>query len=106
MGARKGDLVRARGGGSDRETVEGILNLRYRKAWNRVLVDVILPSGLSVSVDPKSVEVLEPGKMSADLLDSRDPLCWEDGVLPIRDLDAAMRQGLVQPERRSDAATA
>ena len=104
MGARKGDLVRARGAGADRETVEGILNLRYRKAWKSLMVDVILPNGLSVSVDPTSVEVLEAGKMSADLLDARDPISWEDGAISIRDLDAAMRQGLVRPERRSGTA--
>lgn len=96
MGARKGDLVRAKSAGPDHAPVEGILNLRYRKAWNRVLVDVITTTG-AISVDPKSVEVLEAGKVSPAQLDAGDPVSWEDGVRVVRDLDAALAEGLVQP---------
>lgn len=96
MGAHKGDLVRAKSAGPDHATVEGILNLRYRKAWNRVLVDVITTTG-AISVDPKSVEVVEAGKVSPAVLDAGDPISWEDGVRVVRDLDAALAEGLVQP---------
>jgi hypothetical protein len=51
MGAHKGDFVRARSAGPDHAAVEGILNIRYRNAWNKVLVDVITANG-PVSVDP------------------------------------------------------
>lgn len=98
MGAHKGDLVRARSAGPDHATVEGILNLRYRKAWDKVLVDVVTSRG-AVSVDPKSVEVLEARKVAPETLDAADPLSWEDGVRSIRDLDAALAEGLVQRER-------
>ena len=99
MGAYKGDLVRARTAGPDQVEVEGVLNLRYRKAWNRVLVDVITASG-AVSVDPRSVEVLEAGKVSPESLDATDPLSWEDGARSVRDLNAVLAEGLVQPQRR------
>lgn len=105
MGAKKGDLVRAKSSGPDRATVEGILNLRYRKAWNRVLVDVMTSKG-PVSVDPRSVEVLEPRKVLPEVLDAADPMSWEDGVRSIRDLDAALAEGLIQPERRDADTTA
>jgi hypothetical protein len=96
MGAYKGDLVRAMTAGPDSVAVEGILNIRYRKAWNRVLVDVITANG-AMSVDPSSVQVIEAQKVSADTLDANDPLSWEDGTRSIRDLDAAIREGLIQP---------
>lgn len=95
VGAYKGDLVRARSAGPDHAAVEGILNIRYRKAWDKILVDVITANG-AVSVDPKSVEVLERRKVLPETLDAADPLSWEDGVRPIRDLDAALAEGLVQ----------
>lgn len=100
MGAHKGDLVRAKSAGPDHATVEGILNLRYRKAWNRVLVDVMTTHG-PVSVDPRSVQVLEAKKVRPETLDAADPISWEDGTRVITDLDAALAEGLVQPERRS-----
>lgn len=96
MGAHKGDLVRAMSAGPDSVAVEGILNIRYRKAWNRVMVDVITPDG-KVSVDPKSVQVIEAGKMSIEKLDAADPISWEDGTRQITDLDVAIREGLIQP---------
>ena len=105
MGAHKGDLVRAKSAGPDHATVEGILNIRYRKAWNRVLVDVITTNG-AVSVDPKSVQVIEAGKVTAESLNARDPISWEDGTREIRDLDAAIAEGLIQPDRRPTAANA
>ena len=98
MGAHKGDLVRARSAGPDSVAVEGILNIRYRKAWNRVLVDVITAEGGTVSVDPKSVQVIEAGKVSPAALDANDPISWEDGTRDIRDLDTAIREGLIQPD--------
>ena len=98
MGAKKGDLVRAMSAGPDSVEVEGILNIRYRKAWNRVLVDVITASG-AVSVLPASVKVLEAGKVSPDKLDAADPLSWEDGTRKINDLDTAIREGLIQPDQ-------
>lgn len=82
--------------GPDSVAVEGILNIRYRKAWNRVMVDVITPDG-KVSVDPKSVQVIEAGKMSIEKLDAADPISWEDGTRQITDLDVAIREGLIQP---------
>ena len=82
--------------------MEGILNIRYRKAWNRVLVDVMTASG-AVSVDPRSVEVIEAGRVSPATLDAADPISWEDGTRQILDLDAALREGLVQPDRRPAA---
>ena len=97
MGAHKGDLVRAMSAGPDSVAVEGILNIRYRKAWNRVLVDVITANG-AVSVVPESVQVIEAGKVSADTLDAADPLSWEDGTRKVRDLDVAIREGLIQPD--------
>ena len=100
MGAQKGDLVRARSAGPDKAVVEGILNLRYRKAWDKVLVDVNTAHG-AVSVDPQSVEVIEARKVTPESLDALDPLSWEDGTLPVRDLDSALRAGLVQRERRA-----
>lgn len=99
MGAHKGDLVRAMSAGPDSVAVEGILNIRYRKAWNRVMVDVITPDG-KVSVDPKSVQVIEAGKMSIEKLDAADPISWEDGTRQITDLDLAIREGLIQPDTR------
>lgn len=99
MGAFKGDLVRAMTAGPDSVAVEGILNIRYRKAWNRVLVDVITANG-AVSVDPRSVQVLEAGKVPADSLDINDPISWEDGQRKVRDLDLAIREGLIQPDTR------
>lgn len=83
--------------GPDAVAVEGILNIRYRKAWNRVLVDVITADG-KVSVDPRSVQVIEAGKVSPDKLDATDPISWEDGTRDIRDLDTAIREGLIQPD--------
>ena len=97
MGAHKGDLVRAKTAGPDGAAVEGILNIRYRKAWNRVLVDVITADG-QVSVDPASVQVIEAGKVSPDKLDANDPISWEDGTRSITDLDTAIREGLIQPD--------
>ena len=99
MGAFKGDLVRAMTAGPDSVAVEGILNIRYRKAWNRVLVDVITADG-AVSVDPKSVQVIEAGKVPPDSLDINDPISWEDGQRKVRDLDAAIREGLIQPDTK------
>lgn len=104
MGARKGDFVRARTAGPDHAPVEGILNIRYRKAWNRVMVDVITTSG-PVSVDATSVEVIEAGRMTPEKLDAMDPISWEDGTRKINDLDVAIREGLIQPERRGAAPT-
>ena len=97
MGAHKGDLVRAKTAGPDGATVEGILNIRYRKAWNRVMVDVITADG-AVSVDAKSVQVVEAGKVSPATLDANDPISWEDGTRSITDLDVAIREGLIQPD--------
>ena len=99
MGAHKGDLVRGRSAGPDGTVVEGILNIRYRKAWNRVLVDVITENG-AVSVDPKTVEVLQAGRMTPEALNARDPISWEDGGREITDLDVVIREGLVQPDHR------
>lgn len=96
MGAHKGDLVRAMTAGPDSVAVEGILNIRYRKAWNRVMVDVITADGAQ-SVVPQSVQVIEAGKVSAETLDANDPISWEDGTRSIRDLDQAIREGLIQP---------
>ena len=95
----KGDLVRAMSAGPDSVAVEGILNIRYRKAWNRVMVDVITADG-KVSVDPRSVQVIEAGKMSPEALDANDPISWEDGTRNIRDLDQAIREGLIQPDTK------
>lgn len=83
--------------GPDKVAVEGILNIRYRKAWNRVMVDVITADG-KVSVDPRSVQVIEAGKVSPDKLDAADPISWEDGTRSITDLDVAIREGLIQPD--------
>lgn len=105
MGARKGDLVRAKSAGPDRADVEGILNLRYRKAWNRVLVDVVTKTG-PVSVRADTVEVIEPRKVRPEELDAVDPVSWEDGALPIRDLDQALAAGLVPRERLDNPANA
>ncbi|MGH7687864.1 MAG: hypothetical protein ACREN2_13765 [Candidatus Dormibacteria bacterium] len=98
MGAHKGDLVRARTAGPDHAAVEGILNIRYRKAWNKVLVDVITSHG-PMSVDPRSVEVIQAGKVTAESLEAIDPIGWEDGARYVRDLDTAIREDLIQRER-------
>ena len=84
--------------GPDSAAVEGILNIRYRKAWNRVMVDVITADGSKVSVNPKSVQVIEAGKMSIAALDAADPISWEDGTRQVTDLDVAIREGLIQPD--------
>lgn len=97
MGPKKGDLVRAMTAGPDSVEVEGILNIRYRKAWNRVMVDVITASG-PMSVKAESVQVLEAGKVSAASLDANDPISWEDGTRQINDLEQAIREGLIQPD--------
>lgn len=102
MGAQKGDLVRARSAGPDHAVVEGILNIRYRKAWEKVLVDVITSRG-PISVDPHTVEVIEVGKMSPEKLEAADPLQWEDGARYVRDLDIAIRDGLLPREQRATA---
>lgn len=98
MGPRKGDLVRAKSAGPDRADVEGILNLRYRKAWRCVLVDVMTAKG-PVSVRADTVEVIEPRKVRPETLDAADPVSWEDGALPIRDLEQAIAAGLVPRDR-------
>ena len=98
MPGRKGDLIRAKSAGPDRADVEGILNLRYRKAWNRVLVDVMTAKG-PVSVRADTVQVVEARKVRPEELDALDPVSWEDGALPIRDLDQAIAAGLVPRER-------
>lgn len=100
MGAHKGDLVRARSAGPDHAVVEGILNIRYRKAWNKVLVDVNTSRG-PISVDASTVEVLEAGKVSPEQLEAADPLQWETGARYVRDLDTAIREGLIQRDRAS-----
>jgi hypothetical protein len=43
--------------------------------------------------------VVQAGRVSPDTLDAADPLSWEDGVRPVRDLDSALAEGLVQRDR-------
>jgi hypothetical protein len=94
MGARSGDLVRARTSDRAAEVVEGILHLRLVPMLGYVQVNVG-----GHSVEPATVEVLECGALDPDTLDRGDPLIHDPGWRPVHDLDRAVAEGLVTPSR-------
>src|SRR5579862_1686638 len=94
MGARGGDLVRARASGRSAEVIEGVLHLRFVPLLGYVQVWV----GRS-QADPATVEVLERAVVDPDLLDRECGLSQDAGWRAVHDLDAAIAEGLVPAER-------
>ena len=91
---RDGDRVRAVEDSREATVVEGVLRLRLVPSLDYVQVHVIGPPGYFWSVDPASVEVIEPEVAFVPDDELEDPLRKQPGWRRITDLHAAMAEGL------------